>query len=122
MALDRNIRSGFELSLAHVAARESESTHPARARRLVRRSSAGARAGQPLGGQREQGNLSVASGELAKPELLMLAGECAIKNARFEMAAESVRTFFLMDPPRDQFYCRALFCQALVESEIARPP
>ena len=70
---------------------------------------------------REQGNLSVASGELAKPELLMLAGECAIKNARFEMAAESVRTFFLMDPPRDQFCCRALFCQALVESEIARP-
>ena len=71
---------------------------------------------------REQRNLLRGCENLSSPELLVLAAEAAVKNKRFDIAAEVTQTFFLdAGGTEDQFLCRTLFVQALVEGHAAEP-
>ena len=50
------------------------------------------------------------------PDSLTKAAESALKNEQPEIAKVAVHEFFLQDPPKNQFYCRALFVKAQLEA------
>ena len=54
------------------------------------------------------------------PQTLVLGAEAAVANLAFGDAQRMTRQYFLREPARDQFYCRALFVHALEEAKEAR--
>ena len=63
---------------------------------------------------------TITNEELLSTDLLVMAAEAAVKNEVWDIAQESTETYFLSDPPKDQFYCRSLLCQSLVEAHHAK--
>ena len=121
MTLDRHIRAAFRES-EEIALRAA-TLDPAAALEARKRAQEKFLEVYALfSGAREQRNLPRAGAELTSPELLVLAAEAAVKNERFDLAAEVTLRFFLdAGGTEDQFLCRALFVQALVEGEKATP-
>ena len=119
--MDRSIRSSFRES---VALTESAVSMDPTAREEALRAAAAMFLATytQLKRAREQRNLLRGCENLTSPELLVLAAEAAVKNKRFDIAAEVTRTFFLdAGGTEDQFLCRTLFVQALVEGHAAEP-
>ena len=54
------------------------------------------------------------------PQTLVLGAEAAVANLAFGDAQRMTRQYFLREPARDQFYCRALFVHALEEAKESR--
>lgn len=70
---------------------------------------------------RDQRNLK-AGNCLESGELLVLAAEAAVKHGRYDVAASVCKLYFLdIGFIEDQFLCRTLFVQALVEGHAAAP-
>ena len=55
--------------------------------------------------------------ELSAPDTLVKAAESALKNGITEIAERAVLSFLLQSPPKNQFFCRALFVQAQLQSQ-----
>jgi len=112
--LDRNLRSSFALAEAGAANDQTDL--------VVTSTSVLDSAYKLLVQARDQDNIVAPDSKAVKsPDLLVLGAEAAIKNKDFKTAHEAVRKFFLQAPPHDQFYCRALYIQALIEAENAKP-
>jgi hypothetical protein len=135
--LDRRLRASFKLAEDNAHLDDVESSVPSR--QVLQDSY------ELLVRARDQDSIVGASATVKSPDLLVVGAEAAIKNSDFVVAAESVHAFFTQAPPKDQvravtlfrlaapaatdddsrslrqFYCRALFIQALVEAEKANP-
>jgi hypothetical protein len=110
MSLERNIRVLFQGSEAHALDEEGRGLSLlAEGYELL------------LQGRAKQRDLLGSGAELGEADLLVLAAEAAVKNEDFATAADAAHRFFLQGCARNQFYCRALFAQAVVESQRAGP-
>lgn len=61
-------------------------------------------------------NTDRALDELSPPAFVLFA-ETALQFELDDIAAECLRLFFQKNPPEDQFFCRSLFCRAVLESQ-----
>jgi hypothetical protein len=55
--------------------------------------------------------------ELSAPDTLVKSAESALKNGLPKIAERAVLSFLLQTPPKNQFFCRALFIQAQLQSQ-----
>lgn len=107
MALDRTLRVSFRL--AEELGKDPEGQ--AEGRNALRKAY-----GLLTKGRAQKKDALGAGLELQSPDILVLAAEAAVQNGELEVAAKAVQDFFLQDPPKNQFYCRALFVSAQVEA------
>ena len=106
-ALNRNLRAAF---VAATDSAGSDDPEVVEANNKALRE-AYARLGRVL----QQNLVPGATSTAAVPvDVLVLGAEAAIANENFAMADNAVHSFYLRDPPRNQFYCRALFVSARV--------
>ena len=114
MALDRKIRVNLQLSEA-LADPEYDGDdfeqRKAQGRKLLKSSFE-----QLIRGRERQNGILGEGEELSAPDSLTKAAESALKNEQPEIAKVAVHEFFLQDPPKNQFYCRALFVKAQLEA------
>jgi hypothetical protein len=114
MSLDRKIRAGFSVADRFANVEEADS---------------GINSGgvlkdtyDLLSTAREQDNIHAPDLLAVKsPDLLVTGAEAAIKNEDYTVAEQAVHSFFLQMPPKNQFYCRALFIKSLTEAQKAVP-
>eukprot|EP00948_MAST-09A_sp_MAST-9A-sp1_P000108 g108.t1 len=71
-------------------------------------------------GRQQRKDILAQGEELAAPDILVAAAEAAVHNNAFSEAEDSITEFFLQDPPKNQFYCRALFAQAQICAHKAK--
>lgn len=112
MSVDRRIRRHFstsqQLTKAGIVGEARAREEFQRGYKLLKKS---------LGAQ---GSLTYSRTEILTPEILVLCSETAVANSDFAVAHEASEAFFLGNPPEDQFFCRALFVRAQVESHNSR--
>ena len=113
MALDRKIRVNIQLSKAFADPEyegEDFDQRKAEGRKLLKASF-----NQLIRGRERQNGILGEGEELSAPDSLTKAAESALTNEEPGIAKTAVHEFFLQDPPKNQFYCRALFVKAQLE-------
>jgi len=115
MALDRKIRIG--ISTSELLANQEYDGEDVEVRLQLGKTEL-ARNFDLLMRARDRPNGILGEGEeLSAPDTLVKSAESALKNGLPQIAERAVLSFLLQSPPKNQFYCRALFVQAQLQSQ-----
>ena len=113
MALDRKIRIGLQVS--ELLADPSYEGEDVEVRQKMGREQLKKYFGMLMRGRDRPNGILGEGEELSASDTLVKAAECALKNDLLDIAKQAVRSFLLQSPPRNQFFCRALFVQAQLQ-------
>ena len=115
MALDRKIRIG--ISTSELLAAQDYDGEDVEIRMALGRTELARNFDLLMRGRDRPNGILGEGEELSASDTLVKAAESALKNNMPEVAERAVLSFLLQSPPKNQFFCRALFVQAQLQSQ-----
>ena len=114
MALDRKIRIG--ISTSELLAAQDYDGEDVEIRMALGRTELARNFDLLMRGRDRPNGILGEGEELSASDTLVKAAESALKNQMPDVAERAVLSFLLQSPPKNQFFCRALFVQAQLQS------